>query len=83
MHDITNGLTSVLNLLLNAIKFCFTYLDSFTFNGISLLDYIIAILILSVAVSVLVGLASNGIKGSERYMKSELIAKDRAKRKGH
>lgn len=81
MYDITGGLSSVLGLLISAISFCFSYLDSFVFNGVSLLDFIITILILGSAVGLLIGITKSGISTSERYYKTEKSKAERRKSK--
>lgn len=54
MTDITSGLSSVFNLIFSGFKWCFDTLDSISFMGISLLDYLICLIILGIAIPLVV-----------------------------
>lgn len=51
--DITNFVTWFVNLFIDILSYCFNTLNSITFYNISLLQFIITILVLSVVVTLL------------------------------
>ena len=63
MIDITPFMSSFLNLVVSCFSTIFNLLDSIKFFNISLLDYLIALFVLSVAVPIVVTLA-NGYAGN-------------------
>ncbi len=69
--DITNQFESVFDFIINGLQFCFNTLDSLTFKGISLLDFLIWILILGIMLPILVTLLSSGRGAAESYYHRE------------
>lgn len=71
--DITNFMTWFINQVVSIFKKTFNILDSITFSGISLLDLIITIVILTALIGVLITVVQNvGINlQSERSDKSD------------
>lgn len=69
-YDITNFVNEFLVLIIDIFSRCYSILDSITFNGISLLQYIITILVLSAVLSILFTLISTDINVShkEKYI---------------
>lgn len=57
-------MTQWLSLLINSFKSIFSALDSFTFFGITLLDFLIACFVLSVAVPIVIATANGYINSS-------------------
>ncbi len=71
MTDITSGLSSVFNLIFSGLKWCFDTLDSISFMGISLLDYIIWIFVLGIVLPIVLTLLNAGRSASESYFREK------------
>ena len=69
MTDITSGLSSVFNLIFSGLKWCFDTLDSISFMGISLLDYLIWIFVLGIVLPIVLTLLNSGRSASESYFR--------------
>mgnify|MGYP007037180469 CR=1 FL=1 len=67
MNDITSAFDSMFNMFLGGFKDCFSILDSITFRGISLLDFVLWILALSIILPIVLTLLSAGRSASETY----------------
>lgn len=76
--DITNFMNWFLNMFLNIFKFIYNTLDSITFNGISLLKYMICVVVLFPILTILFTLVT-----SDRLFKnaSEIRKENKEKRK--
>lgn len=84
MTDITSGLSSVFNLIFSGLKWCFDTLDSITFMGISLLDYIIWVFVLGIVLPIVLTLLNAGHSEAESYYdrkKSEARSEERYQRR--
>ena len=69
--DISGFFNFFLNLMVSGAEVTYTYLDSITFNGVSLLGFSITLLILSVVVSLVVTLVRSDIViGAGRFRDS-------------
>lgn len=71
--DITDSLTSLFNILLNVVTWCFNTLDSITLFGTSLLRWFIAILILGVVLDLMFTLVKS--RGSRELRSNKGSAK--------
>ncbi len=67
MNDITSAFNSMFNMFLNGFRECFSILDSVTFRGVSLLDFMLWILALSIILPIVLTLLSTGRSASETY----------------
>lgn len=70
-YDITNGLTFILNEILKIFQYCFNLLDSITFNGFSLLDFSITIIVFSAIIPVLISSINAYNSYNEKRQKEE------------
>lgn len=70
-YDITNGLTFILNEILKIFQYCFNLLDSITFNGFSLLDFSISIIVFSAIIPVLISSIEAYNTYTEKRIKEE------------
>lgn len=75
--NITNSMTSILNILLDLMSYCINLLDSITFFGLSILDYAIIITTIGAVLTLLVTMPQ-GI-----YNQVERINRIESKRKGN
>lgn len=65
-RDISSGIEQVIDMILEGLKFCFDFLDSITFYGISLLDFFITLFILGCVLPLVLTLLRSRSVGSER-----------------
>lgn len=68
MNDITSFFTTFVGILLNGVSWCFNTLDSIIFMGFSLLDFIIALFLLSVAFPLLINIVKSRGNASDRHI---------------
>lgn len=71
-YDITNGLTIIINEIIKIFQYCFNLLDSITFNGFSLLDFSITIIVFSAIIPVLISSISAYNSYNEKRHKEEV-----------
>lgn len=63
--DVTNAFNSIFDLILNGIGFCFETLDSITFRGVSLLDFMITLFVLGVALPLVIATVTSRPSGGD------------------
>lgn len=84
MIDITSGIKPVFDLLFKGLKWCFDFLDSISFNGISLLDFCIWVFVLGIVLPIILTLLNAGRSATESYYgrkKSEARSEERYQRR--
>lgn len=76
MTDISGFMSSFLNEIIKFFVSCFNILDSISFNGISLLDFIITVFVLGVAIPLVITLlpsrAVHSVRDYDRKQQNEL-----------
>lgn len=85
--DISNGFDSIIELILQGFQFAYNTLDSITFHGISLLDFMLWILCLGIILPIVLTLLSSGRSSAESYYnqqsrEAEARARAEARKKG-
>lgn len=81
--DITTGLNNAINIIINLITYTFDKLNSIEFAGITLLEYSITILIISVILPLLFTLVnSSAINSGRNYANERKRIKQRESKKG-
>lgn len=68
--DATNGISSIVNLILTGLGDMFSLLDSFTFSGISLLDFMITIFVLGAVLPIILAIVSSRSSGDISNVRS-------------
>lgn len=81
MRDISSGFDAVIDLILQGFRFVYDTLDSITFHGISLLDFILWVLALSIILPILITLLSSDHNGVELAGRASLNAADKKAKK--
>lgn len=71
--DITDSLTSIINILVQVVTWCFNTLDNITFFGTSVLRFFIAIVVLSVVLDLMFTLVKS--RGSREVRSNKGSAK--------
>lgn len=80
--DITNNLNNAINMIINLITYTFDKLNSIEFAGISLLEYSITILVVSVILPLLFTLVnSSAINGGRNYANERKRIAEQERRK--
>ena len=75
--DITDFITFFVNSIKDIVAYCFTWLDSITFMGTSLLRYSIGLIILSMVIEIMLTLVkTRSIKESRPGTKKEVAKKE-------
>lgn len=69
--DITNAFNQIFSLIFQGFTFAYNTLDSLKFRGISLLDFFIWVLVLSLILPIVVTLLNRGRSASRSYYSSE------------
>lgn len=83
MTDISSGLEHVLGLIFNGLKFCFDTLDSISFRGISLLDFMIWVFVLGIILPIIITLLnSRRSEARAEYRASARYERRRRQREG-
>lgn len=71
MTDITSFMTFFIDSFISMLTSVFNHLSNIQFFGISLLSYIIALFVLSVAVPIIVSIVSGGYTSSRDFFRYE------------
>lgn len=54
--DASNGIFQVVTFILDGLKFCYNFLDSFVFSGVSMLDFLITLFVLGAALPIILAI---------------------------
>lgn len=65
-YDITTGLNFAVSSIIDLILFCFDFLNSIKFAGVSLLSYIVVVLILSAVFPIIFSIVRSDVRTSKR-----------------
>lgn len=76
-RDISSGFEWVLSSLLSLMTECFNTLDSITFRGISILDFLITIFIIGIVLPLIITLLKSAPVESRSYYKREKRSSER------
>lgn len=79
-HNIDVFINWFFGFLWDGFAFCYNYLDSFKFRGISLLDFILALIVISVALPIVLNLIT-GVRDTSRSYYDSMSSKTKIEKR--